>query len=197
MSENDNDRLDSDQFNHDWMSIRSQFNIDEHAREQNILEQRARQYAEPFTGGPELDTDTEWRKFAIFTLGAERYGIEVAYVRAIRPLTALTWLPAVPAFYRGVVNVKGRIISVLDLRYFFDLESKDLSAHEYIVTETDAFTIALLASRVHGIESIAMNRIQSLETLRYAYGINADQITLLNLPALFEDERLLMNARED
>ena len=192
MSENDNEPFSSD-----WQAIRSQFNIDESAREQSVLKQRAKQYAEPLTDSAELDTDAEWRKFAIFTLGTEHYGIEVPYVRAIRPLTTLIWLPGVPAFYRGVVNVKGRIVSVLDLRYFFELDSKDVPVQEYIVTEIGAFTIALLASRVHGIESIAMNRVQSLENLRYAYGVNADQITLLNLPALFEDERLLVNTRED
>lgn len=196
MSENDSHQFD-DRLSSDWQAIRSQFNINESAREQSVLKQRATQYAEPLTDDSELATDTEWRKFAIFTLGTEHYGIEVAYVRAIRPLTALTWLPGVPAFYRGVVNVKGRIVSVLDLRYFFELDSKDLPVQEYIVTEIGAFTIALLASRVHGIESIAMSRVQSLENLRYAYGVNADQITLLNLPALFEDERLLVNTRED
>lgn len=180
----------------DWQAIRAQFSVDETAREREVLKQRAGQYAELSLRQRNEGSEIEQRKFVTFTLAQERYGIEVAYVRAIRPLTSLTWIPGVPAFYRGVINLKGRIISVLDIRYFFDLEDQMLPADEYLVTQAGSFQIALLASHVHGIESIAMNEVQPIETLRYAYGVNADRITLLNLPALFEDERLLVDTRE-
>jgi purine-binding chemotaxis protein CheW len=193
-------QTEPESFDNDWQAIRAQLETHDNEHEREVLRQRARQYAKlltdserPYTSGMETDR----RSFLIFMLNQERYGIEVVYVRAIRPLTTLTWLPGVPSFYRGVVHLKGKILSALDLRYFFDLEQREDPALEYIVIENGTYEIALLASHVDGIESITMSDVQPMENLHYAYGVNADQTTLLNLSALFDDERLLVGLSED
>src|SRR5438105_2245634 len=56
-----------------------------------------------------------------FRLGKERYAVESRYVREIIPLKTLTPLPCTPSFVAGIVNVRGRIVAVLDLKKFFGL----------------------------------------------------------------------------
>jgi purine-binding chemotaxis protein CheW len=186
-------------FDNDWEMIRAQLETQDDQHERDVLRQRAKQYAASQAAGGRQSTglETDKRSFLIFMLDQEQYGIEVIYVRAIRPLVGLTWIPGVPPFYRGVVHLKGNIISVLDLRYFFDLEQRDAPTPEYIVIENGTLEIALLATHVHGIESIAMSEVQPIENLRYAYGVNNNQVTILNLSALFDDERLFVGVSED
>jgi purine-binding chemotaxis protein CheW len=186
-------------FENHWQMIRAQFETNDDERDGEVLRLRARQYAASLseTDQQAAGLNTDRRNFLIFMLDQERYGIEVSYVRAIRSLTSLTWLPGVPAFYRGVIHLKGKIISVLDLRYFFELDHRDTPALEYIVIENGPYEIALLASHVHGIESVAMSDVKVTENLRLAYGVNAEQTTLLNLSALFEEERLFVGESEE
>ena len=57
----------------------------------------------------------------VIRLGREVYGLETDYVFDIRPLESITHVPRVPDWVAGVVNLRGRIISVLDLQRFLGL----------------------------------------------------------------------------
>jgi purine-binding chemotaxis protein CheW len=56
-----------------------------------------------------------------FVLAQERYAIETAWVREVVPLRDLTPLPGLPAFVLGIIHLRGQIVSLLDLRKFFEL----------------------------------------------------------------------------
>ena len=56
-----------------------------------------------------------------FTLAYERYAMESRYVRQVAPLESLTPLPCTPAFVLGIVNLRGALYPVIDLRKFFEL----------------------------------------------------------------------------
>ncbi|MGA9131499.1 MAG: chemotaxis protein CheW, partial [Candidatus Sulfotelmatobacter sp.] len=56
-----------------------------------------------------------------FMLGQEKYGIELRYVREVFPMNELTLLPGTPPFVLGIVNVRGQVLSVIDIRKLFDL----------------------------------------------------------------------------
>ena len=69
-------------------------------------------------------------KYLTFTLQNESYGIEVLKVREIIRLTSITAVPQMPAYVRGVINLRGKIIPVIDLRLYFgftDIASTDLT----------------------------------------------------------------------
>jgi len=64
-------------------------------------------------------------KYLIFTLGHERYGLAILAVREIIGLMAIHELPDMPPFYRGVINLRNKVIPVMDMRSKFGMESAD------------------------------------------------------------------------
>jgi purine-binding chemotaxis protein CheW len=72
-----------------------------------------------------------------FLLAYEKYGIESSYVREVYPIRELTPLPGTPPFVLGVTNVRGQILSVIDLKRFFDLPEKGLSDLKRVIIIRD------------------------------------------------------------
>src|SRR5688572_7065199 len=108
-----------------------------------ILRARARALARPpaHTQGAEA-----WLHVLEFRLAQERYAIETRYVREVYPLKDLTPLPCTPPFVLGIVNVRGRILPVVDLKKFFDLPEQGLSdLHRVILLEGNGLELGLLA----------------------------------------------------
>jgi len=72
-------------------------------------------------------------KYLTFGLGGESYGIDVLKVREIIRLTDITAVPQMPAYIRGVINLRGKIIPVLDLRLRFGFPSADRTEQSCII----------------------------------------------------------------
>lgn len=162
---------------------------------QNRLRQRARQYAQPLR---QTETSGEALPVLAFRLGEERYGVNVTYVRAVRPLPRLTRVPGVPAYYRGVVNLRGKIITVLDLRLFLDVPASDLHApDELLVTQCAGLELALLAHHVEGVLAVPRHALELTGDLRYALGVTAERLVLLDAEQIFTSERLIVGGTEE
>lgn len=67
----------------------------------------------------ELEEDTQKDKFLIFTLGKEFYGIEISTVTEIIGIQPITEVPELPEYIRGIINLRGKIIPVMDVRMRF------------------------------------------------------------------------------
>ncbi len=65
------------------------------------------------------------RKFLTFLMAREKYGLEILKVREIIGMMDITHVPTTPAFIRGVVNLRGKIIPVVDLRLKFGMEAQE------------------------------------------------------------------------
>jgi len=72
-------------------------------------------------------------KFLSFCLGSEHYGVEILRVREIIGLLAITPLPQTPSYVKGVMNLRGRIIPVIDLRLRFGLSASDATKETCVV----------------------------------------------------------------
>jgi purine-binding chemotaxis protein CheW len=72
-------------------------------------------------------------KFLTFCLGAEHFGVEILRVREIIGLIAITPLPQTPPYVKGVMNLRGRIIPVIDLRQRFGLAAADATKETCVV----------------------------------------------------------------
>lgn len=70
----------------------------------------------------ELEEDTQKGKFLTFTLGEEYYGIEITYVTEIVGIQPITVIPELPDFIKGIINLRGKIIPVMDARLRFKKE---------------------------------------------------------------------------
>jgi len=66
----------------------------------------------------------EGRKFLTFLMANEKYGLEILKVREIIGMMDVTPVPTTPAFVRGVINLRGKVIPVVDLRLKFGMEAK-------------------------------------------------------------------------
>lgn len=162
---------------------------------QKRLKQRAQQYAAPLK---ERATAEDVENFLSFRLGEEQYGVDVMLVRAVRPITKITRVPATPAFYRGVINVRGQIITVLDLRLFFEVNANDSTPpQELVIVRAIGLEIGLLAHHINGVLSLTHNAIQSPGETRFARGVTADRLVLLNIGQIFESERLIIGGAEE
>jgi purine-binding chemotaxis protein CheW len=75
----------------------------------------------------------EEMKVIVFTLAHEEYGIEVDKVRTIERLVPITRVPKTPAFIKGVINLRGIVIPVIDLRGRFGLPETDLTDNSRII----------------------------------------------------------------
>ncbi len=110
-----------------------------------------------------------------FRLAAEIYALELAWIAQVRPVVEVTPLPGVPSFVRGVVNVSGRIVSLVDLKVRFELPDAALSAASVVIILSGAgMEIGLLADEVLGIEKIPAESLQAqLPTLS---GVRAEYL---------------------
>jgi purine-binding chemotaxis protein CheW len=81
----------------------------------------------------EQTTSADERQLVVFQLGAEFYGVEIARVHEIIRLQAVTRVPRAPAFVEGVINLRGKVIPVVDLRRRFGLPTADHTRASRIV----------------------------------------------------------------
>jgi purine-binding chemotaxis protein CheW len=80
-----------------------------------------------------LDIDTRAGKYLIFHLGVEEFGTEVLKVREIVGLQDITTVPQVPAHVKGVINLRGKVIPVIDLRLKFGMAPQEYTPRTCIV----------------------------------------------------------------
>src|SRR5215470_18911627 len=80
-----------------------------------------------------------------FKVGEEHYGIDIQLVREIRAWSATTQLPNTPEFVRGVINLRGTIVPILDLRARFGQgQSEPTKAHVVVIVAIEARMVGML-----------------------------------------------------
>ncbi|HEY5581789.1 MAG TPA: chemotaxis protein CheW, partial [Rhodoferax sp.] len=141
----------------------------------------------------------DWIEVVEFILAHERYAVASEYVREVYPLEELTPLPCTPAFVLGIVNLRGEILSVIDLKKFFDLPAKGLTdLNKVIVLESEDRVFGILADAISGVRRILRSDIQpSLPTLTgiredYLQGVTAERVVILDAEKLLTDEKLIV-----
>lgn len=138
-----------------------------------------------------------------FLLAYERYAIEMSWVRETCPLKDLTPLPCTPPFVLGLINVRGEILSVIDLKKFFDLPEKGLTdLNKVVIVHGDEMTFGILADEILGVRLIPGDAIQpSLPTLtgirdEYLKGITGERTVILDGNRILNDRRIIVNDEE-
>ena len=134
-----------------------------------------------------------------FHLAHETYAVEAALVREVYPLKDLTPLPCTPPFICGIVNIRGQILTVIDLKKFFDLPAKGLTElNKVIVVRTPRMELGILADEIIGVRFLSPDEIQnSLPTLTgvradYLRGVTANRTVILDIARLLADEKLIV-----
>jgi purine-binding chemotaxis protein CheW len=135
-----------------------------------------------------------------FRLAQERYAVESQYVQEVHPLKELTPVPCTPPFVVGIVNMRGRIVPVLDLKKLLDLPEKGLTdLHLVILVRGAAFEVGILADVIVGVRSIPFETLQpSLPTLtgvrsQFLKGVTAERVVVLDLARILADPRIIVH----
>jgi purine-binding chemotaxis protein CheW len=106
------------------------------------------------------EEDTQKDKYLIFSIGKEFYGIDIKYVIEIIGIEPITEVPELPDYIRGVINLRGKIIPVMDVRLKFKKEEKEYDDRTcIIVVEIDNISIGLIIDTVLEVANIQENNI--------------------------------------
>ncbi len=161
-----------------------------------ILKQRAKILARE----PERRETADFIDLVTFLVADEKYGVESQYVKEVYALKELTPVPCTPAFVLGITDVRGKIISVIDIKKFFDLPPKGLNELDKIViVEFSQLEIGIRADMILGVQRVASHQIQSgLPTLtgvreKYLKGVTTESLVILDLPKLLSDPDIIVN----
>jgi purine-binding chemotaxis protein CheW len=116
------------------------------------------------------------KEFVIFSLGGQRYGVPLSQVDRIVRIVEITPLPKAPEIVRGIINVQGQLIPVINVRRRFRLaERKDSLTDQLIIMRTVRRTVAMAVDAVTGILDFAENETVSvgeiLPNLEYIDGV--------------------------
>jgi purine-binding chemotaxis protein CheW len=164
-----------------------------------VLDERARRLAYQ----PPAPARGEALSVATFSVGNERYAIETRFVREIVRLVDLTPVPGARDFLRGVTNLRGEILAVIDLRRFFGLPDQGVTdLARVVVLGEDTDELGVLADQTHAIVDVRGDRVlppsRTAPTPGRAYvrGVTADALILLDGAALLRDPRLTIDDGE-
>lgn len=101
------------------------------------------------------EEDTQKGRFLTFALGKEDYGIEIMYVTEIIGIQAITEIPELPAYIKGIINLRGKIIPVMDVRLRFKKEPLSYNDRTcIIVLDIKEISIGLIVDTVSEVISI-------------------------------------------
>lgn len=110
-------------------------------------------------------THTAGGKHLTFTLGQETYGLPVLMVREIIGLMEITRVPRMPGFVRGVINLRGKVIPVVDLRMKFGFESiEDTKLTCIIVVDLHTFLMGVVVDMVNEVVDVSPADVEETPT---------------------------------
>jgi purine-binding chemotaxis protein CheW len=99
-------------------------------------------------------------KFLTFKLADEEYGVEILKVREINGVIDITAVPRMPAFVKGVINLRGKVIPVIDLRLRFGLEELEHTEQTCIIVVDVGREIGIIVDTVSEVLDIAGEDIE-------------------------------------
>ncbi len=148
----------------------------------------------------EDDEDTQKDKYLTFHLHGEDYGIEIRFVTEIIGIQNITKVPDMPVFLKGVINLRGKVIPVMDVRARFKLPERDYDERTcIIVVNIDDIAIGLVVDKVQEVVDIPETQVEPAPEMSkgksspflQGMGKIGDEVKiLLNVEQLLYDEEL-------
>ena len=128
-------------------------------------------------------------QLVVFKIGEEEFGVEINQVREIVKLVSITRMPKAPVFIEGVVNLRGQIITVIDLAKRLDLPSTGKTEETRImVVEVGDNTVGMIVDSVSEVLRLSIDDIEATPSLidtevheKYLRGVgkSADRLLIL------------------
>ena len=117
-------------------------------------------------------------KFLTFALAEEEYGLEILKVREIMGMMDITAVPRTPHFVKGVINLRGKVIPVIDLRLKFGMQAiKQTEETCIIVADVDGVELGIIVDRVLEVLDIAEDDTEDAPS----FGVDVDTAFILGI----------------
>lgn len=101
------------------------------------------------------EEDTQKGRYLIFTIDKDCYGIEIRYVTEIIGIQPITAVPELPDYFKGIINLRGKIIPVIDVRLRFRKEAKEYNDRTcIIVVDIKDLSVGLIVDSVSEVAVI-------------------------------------------
>lgn len=119
----------------------------------------------------EVVEDTQEGKFLTFILGDEDYGLAIRFVTEIIGIQKITPVPDLPAYVKGVINLRGKVIPVMDVRLRFEMKHRDYDERTCIVViNAKDTTVGLIVDTVSEVLEIPDDDIEESQHFRKGKG---------------------------
>jgi purine-binding chemotaxis protein CheW len=135
-----------------------------------------------------------------FLLAGEHYAVESTAVREVHPVRELTPLPCTPSFVLGIMNVRGQILAVVDLRRFFDLSMSGLTdLNKVVILRSGDMELGILADAVIGVRVVPRQEIQpppptfTGRRTDYLHGVTVEGLIVLDAGRIAADGRIVVH----
>jgi len=137
-----------------------------------------------------MEEDAQKGKFMTFQTGKEYFGISISYVNEIIAMQPITAIPEVDEYVKGLINLRGKIIPVIDVRVRFKMEPKEYTDRTcIIVIDVKSTTVGLIVEKIAEVDTIVDDDIvpppalghKDKERNKYVYGLarTGDTVKLL------------------
>jgi purine-binding chemotaxis protein CheW len=146
------------------------------------------------------DIDGELNQLISFSVGVEEYGMDILRVKEVIRTPQLTHLPKAPSFVKGIINLRGDVIPIVDLRDKFGLESQAHDAStRIIVVDVEGRLVGLVVDSASQVVRIPSDQIDppppiigglSTEYIRGVGKLDDRLIILLNIDTILSDSEL-------
>ncbi|MBI2202800.1 MAG: chemotaxis protein CheW [Candidatus Rokubacteria bacterium] len=163
-----------------------------------ILVERARALAKPVNEAPSPGDVLE---ILVFSLAGERYGIRAASVLEVIPLRELVAVPGTPRAVLGIMNHRGRILPVLDLRRVFELTGEGIGDNGRVVAaQSGGSTFGLFAETIVGVVTVGAQELSARPSGStggrdsFVLAVTSDMVAVLDIEVLAGDRRVTVNA---
>jgi purine-binding chemotaxis protein CheW len=145
-------------------------------------------------------------QYLTFKLGDEMFALDVVQVREILDITAITKVPRSPDFMRGVINVRGSVVPVVDMRMKFDMQATENTLNTRIVVmeikmEDEVTVLGAMVDSVHDVKEINPDDIEPAPKIgskfrtEFIKGIGKQDelfVIILNIDHIFSSDELAM-----
>lgn len=128
-------------------------------------------------------------KYLTFMLDDEEYGIEILKVREIIGIMDITKVPQTPNFVEGVINLRGKVIPVIDLRTKFSLERAEYNDQTCIIVVDVGMMMGIIVDTVQEVHDIPSNSIEPAPKL----GGSVDTSFILGMGKVKDDVKILLD----
>jgi purine-binding chemotaxis protein CheW len=163
----------------------------------SILKNRARALAKETE---KSDANLQFMEIIEFRLAWETYAVESKYIKEIYPLRDFTPIPGTPSFVLGLANVRGQILSIIDLKKFFNLPEKGLGElNKIIVVRNELMEFGILADAIIGARRMMLDDVQqSPPTVsgigaEYLKGITKERMAVLDMEKILNDPKIVVD----